>query len=224
MAWSILPELGIIGTGLTIGGGFIGLGWKADGGFSPEFRDKLSDQIIRLRRIEPGETWPIIFADLFDHVFGKRHATWKCFRRSSVASIIGVVVMTLIWAQVRPETLREFLTNLYFEQGAAFVMITTGLNLIPDYFSLLETRYVIRWMGQTQSGFKILAFLAFDVLATTLIFLTGIVLSVLVLSIFISASQGAQYFGKIVDEMLSGFFSELVTRGIVLAASEKEPS
>lgn len=65
---AILPGLGIIGTGLTIGGGFIGLAWKADGGFSPEFRNKLADQIIRLRRTEPGETWPIIFADLFDHV------------------------------------------------------------------------------------------------------------------------------------------------------------
>lgn len=224
MAWSILPELGIIGTGLTIGGGFIGLGWKADGAFSSEFRNKLSDQIIRLRRIVPGETWPTIFADLFDHVFGKRHATWKCFLRSSIASIISVGVMTLIWAQVRPEILREFLTNFRFEQGAVFAMVFIGYNLIPDYFSLLETRYVIRWMGQTQSGFKILAILAFDVLATTLIFLAGIVLLVLVVSIFLSVLQEARPYWKVVDKGLSIMFFELVTHGMVFASSGKEPS
>lgn len=221
MAASILPELGFIGTGLAIGGGFIGLGWKADGGFSPEFRNKLSDQIIRLRRIEPGETWPTIFADLFDHVFGKRHATWKCFRRSSVASIIAFGVMILIWAQLRPEELRKTLIILDFTTVAAITFLFLLVNLIPDYFSLLETRYVIRRMGQTQSGFKILAFLALDVLATTLIFLASMGLIVAVIdtsTFFILKFQGEDLsFWIFVGETLFTVFAELVTHGIVLA-------
>lgn len=179
MASSILPELGMIVTGLAIGGGFIGLGWKADGGISPEFRNKLSGQIIRLRRIEPGETWPTIFADLFDHVFGKKHDTFRCFSRSSFASLISVGVVILIWVQVSPEDLSMSPAKLNFRNIFGLSIFFIGVNIITDYISLLETRYVIQWMSQIKSGLKFLALLLFDTLVTALIFLFGLVMMIL---------------------------------------------
>ena len=47
-------------------------------------------------------TWPSTFAATFDRIFGERHFSWKCFRRSCVASLTVVIVLTLIWTMLHP--------------------------------------------------------------------------------------------------------------------------
>lgn len=39
----------------------------------------------------------VYFVELFDAIYGEKHFSWKCFWRSSVASLIVVFITLLIW-------------------------------------------------------------------------------------------------------------------------------
>jgi len=55
--------------------------------------------------------------------------------------MISVVVMTIVWVFLDPTSWQQFLSD---NGEGAIVMILVfafGLNLVPDYISLLETRW-----------------------------------------------------------------------------------
>jgi len=109
--------------------------------------------------------WPYTFAAIFDRVFGEQHLTLKCLWRSSLASVIAVVTLLLLFVAgngVDPllDTPLEWLLMLMF-------MVP---NIMADYFSLLETRIVIKWMARSRSVVKQSALLVGDLVATALIF------------------------------------------------------
>ena len=114
------------------------------------------------------------FAAAFDSIFGVRHFSLRCFFRSTIASIISVVILTLIWFALRPNEFSIFFQNegMY----GVFLIFAYGiiLNALPDYLSLLESRQVIKWMTGTRSVNATLALLFFDLIATGAIFLIPI--------------------------------------------------
>ena len=46
------------------------------------------------------DTWPRHFGALFDRIFGARHLSWHCFIRSSIASLLAVGVLYLLFGPV----------------------------------------------------------------------------------------------------------------------------
>jgi hypothetical protein len=46
-------------------------------------------------RVEP---WPDTFAKVFDRVFGSKHLSWKCFRRSCLISYALVIIQLVLFA------------------------------------------------------------------------------------------------------------------------------
>jgi len=131
--------------------------------------------------------WSDSFAKLFDRIFTDKHFTWSCFLRSSVASIASVVLMALIYILLNYELLANQRWDVFIPYGflvtsrAVFVCLF-AFNLIPDYLSLLETRYIIKRMGLEQSFIRNLAFLVLDFAATFLIFVVvGVILITLVM-------------------------------------------
>ena len=127
--------------------------------------------------------WPSTFVALFDRVFTEKHLSWRCFRRSSVASVAAVVVITLAVAAVDP----SMLDDLFKIAGdspwsmvvalLALVFMTLVFNLLPDYLSLYETRLVLGVMAKSGGWMRTLALLVFDLAATMLItFVVGFVL------------------------------------------------
>ncbi len=163
----------ILATGLSIGGALLAMAWKADDAISLEFKRDLSLWLVGLDPAAVGRSvqrWPVHFAALFDRVFGKKHLSWRCFFRSTIASLVAFLLCTLIFMQTAPG---EW-TALVNKQGIS-VFITLGLtgaiaNLLPDYISLLETRWVIQRMQWTASLSGQLGWLLLDFVATTAIF------------------------------------------------------
>jgi hypothetical protein len=94
------------------------------------------------------EPWPETFAKVFDRVFGKKHLSWKCFLRSCAASYaLGAVVIVLSLLRWREYfALRDPLVWL------AFIALSLINAAIPDYVSLLETRYVLKAMKRVRFG------------------------------------------------------------------------
>ena len=103
--------------------------------------DAKRDIAAWLKRAEvPGSlvNWPSQFAALFDRVFGERHLSWRCFFRSSIASLAAVAVMTVIWAALRPmDALNAYFTMIMRDWAVIIAMTLVAFNLLPDYASLL---------------------------------------------------------------------------------------
>jgi len=94
--------------------------------------------------------WPSTFASIFDTIFGERHLTLRCFRRSCLVSACGVVLMFLLWGVLHPDKfIAYFRSNPYplIEYIPKFLFV----SVLPDYISLLKSRFFIRFMGKANS-------------------------------------------------------------------------
>ena len=114
--------------------------------------------------------WPSTFVALFDRVFTEKHLSWECFRRSSKASVVTVVVIMLTVAAVDASIIENVAEGeAIIVVVLAFVIFTLFFNLLPDYLSLYETRLVLSFMAKSDAGLRTLALLVFDLAATVLI-------------------------------------------------------
>ncbi len=160
-------------TGLIVSGALLAMAWKADEGIGLQFRRDLS---LWLEGLDPMavetsvQRWPHHFAALFDRLFGKRHFSWRCFLRSTLASMLSFVLVSLITIQASP-AVWAFMQRELGLQGTIVSLAIAGVvvNIVPDYVSLLETRWLIRGMQKTRSLIGQLAWLLLDLLFTAII-------------------------------------------------------
>jgi len=125
-----------------------------------------------LTTVQPGEWFESIslrFSKIFDSIFGDQHLHWKCFLRSSIASLVGVAIALLIWIALRPHQLFES----FEEHGIGFVLgiyfgFSVVTNFIPDYVSLLETRFAINYL-KTNKAANVVGILVLDLIITIII-------------------------------------------------------
>lgn len=162
----------VILTWFAIIGGIYTLFAIAEDGLTPHIKEDVSHWLLRLDPSRQIVIWAESFTNIFDRVFGEKHVSWQCFWRSSTASIISVLVLTLIWAAFHKEDFVKDLDTAYsvplFALGILFAV--AAFNFLPDYLSLLETRYVIRLLCRQRSVPFIIGILAIDMLVTASIF------------------------------------------------------
>ncbi|MBL84890.1 hypothetical protein SAMN04487868_10111 [Marinobacter salarius] len=107
-------------------------------------------------------TWLRQFCLLFDAVFGRRHLSWACFLRSSVASFITVFILYFLLGDILQEKGR---IGVYLDTKD-LIIYSLILNVISDYLSLFETRWLLNKFSSISSIWNQLALLAFDALIT----------------------------------------------------------
>ena len=140
---------------------------------TPDAKRKVADWINSFAAKSISQTVvesPRWFIEAFDMIFGDRHLTWRCFWRSCVASIMAVFVMTIVSVVLNPSSWQEFLSYIG-ASGVIFFILLAALifNLVPDYISLLETRWILR--RAAHAGFKkIIMLLVLDAIVTGGIF------------------------------------------------------
>jgi len=83
-----------------------------------------------------------LFVDLFDTIYGRNPWTWRCAWRSAL-SIFAVTLLTLVVESISP----GYIWHSQAPHVLALVGPLTLLagNLLADYLSLLETRFLLRW-------------------------------------------------------------------------------
>ncbi len=107
------------------------------------------------------------FAALFDSIYGKNHFSYKCFYLSCFTSTLAVLIITVIVYLINPEkvyAIHEKNTLLWI------IVLGIAINYLPDYFSLLETRWIIKKMGHSPSIYRLVSLLFIDILLSVLIF------------------------------------------------------
>ncbi len=134
---------------------------------SPDKRDALSKWLKGLTV----DTWTRQYGVFFDTLFGEDHFSWRCFRRSAYASLISVFLLYITFGPVLGLMQTRVDDDLSIVQ---LVLLGVVINIIPDYLSLLETRWVIRYLERSQ-GFVIqLPVMLIDLVVTAIIIWVGI--------------------------------------------------
>lgn len=165
---------------------------RAEKVVKPEVREAISQWLQNRGHGEAAKNWPEAFAKVFDQVFGEKHLSGKCFLRSSAASTAAAIVASLVIFAVHPALIEP-----RFEQGlmkglwetAQLGFLFVGLNTLPDYVSLLETRWVLARMRRTPAPVPTLLLLMLDLLLTTLLIIAFLV----VLTIFVNIAFGRDW-------------------------------
>ena len=171
--------------GATLGG----IVWKfferVEGVLNEDTKLEIAVWLLGRRPLGPRvERWANTFAKIFDQVFGRRHLSWSCFGRSAVASVVSVAVaLGIRTAQLPPGSKAVYFKALYFMDPLEAIGGLLLLNVIPDYISLLESRYVLRLMQQSQWFATTFLLLISDFLITFLIGFTAACVSNVVRSL-----------------------------------------
>jgi len=183
---------------------------KSESVASPDTRLRITRWLKALEPEQVVSSWPDTFLSIFDSVFGARHLSWRCFSRSCVASCCVVATIGFVWAVFHWKTLH---LALMFGEDDAFLpfmllslisllVVTTALNLIPDYLSLLKTRYIIQQMRGLRSRGRIVALFALDLFATGCLAI-GAYIGLMSGAVAIAKATGHQaYFGHVLALVL----------------------
>lgn len=106
----------------------------------------------------PEEDWSRNFVALFDAAFGANHFSFRCFLRSSVASVIAVVA---IWALMGEAGTLGLRLKADLSLGAV-LWLALAVNIVADYVSLLETRFLLGRICRLRSTLAQAAVLVLD--------------------------------------------------------------
>jgi hypothetical protein len=154
--------------------------------------DRLNDDTrleiaVWLRGVKTSEMvqgWPDTFAKVFDRLFGRKHLSWRCFWRSCVASVITATVVYFALLGSSSRGMLQifsigFGTYVFGIPGLPVVIawgvFTMFVNVVPDYVSLLKTRFFLKVIASSQSAFRRVSILLGDAILTTMIALVPVV-------------------------------------------------
>ncbi len=172
--------LSYLGTWAAFAGGLWFLFDKAEEAVSPTVRRSAS---AWLRNVDPKShvaRWSSLFAVAFDKLFGERHWSWRCFRRSAVASLLSVGVLLCLYWSIHGYVGWDLDGPASLGESLPYVAMWGAWNVLPDYLSLLQTRWVLRRLEARGSA----ALVVFDLVITAFIAIAGHVLLMFVQTIF----------------------------------------
>ena len=116
--------------------------------------------------------WPTILGFALDGFFGRKYLSWRGFFKSCILSLVAVAILTIIWLATKfnPRELEAMGSNLSKEY-LTFIIVPIFYNLLPDYISLIKTRYIIRLFGRSyeESASKNFTIFILDLITTFLI-------------------------------------------------------
>jgi serine/threonine protein kinase len=170
--------LSFFGTWTAVGFGLLALFREGEKLMSGESRAQVSDWLLSESFADRPANWPSTFVDLFDAVFTENHLSWTCFHRSALTSVLVITVLFSGFAGVGWITLPTSLMG--FVEIAALLGIPISLNIVIDYASLFETRWVLGRMSRSNRMPVHLLYLGMDLVLTVLC----VILPVAILQIF----------------------------------------
>jgi hypothetical protein len=144
----------------------------------PQHKDSIA---LWLMGAETDSNWVRGFVSLFDALFGEKHFTLHCMLRSALASLLAVALIWVLMGELGTFGTR-FDTNLSL---GGFLIAVLAVNLVADYLSLLETRWLLGWLEKGRSPLVQVGVLALD-----LLFSAGIIWLALVAYLNSPLNQG----------------------------------
>lgn len=141
-----------------------------------------------------GRQAPGSIVNVFDGLFCDQHFSWRCFRRSCLASLISVgfcflamvsVVGTNSLFNIYRNSLSSFGQRIQ-SSGFSFsaseylfwvLAIPFVMNLLADYLALYKTRQLMAWVKRKKTAWSAGSALLIDQVGTYLCFFLGLLLA-----------------------------------------------
>jgi len=134
---------------------------------------KVKDQLAYWLMGEHNDTWAKQFVLFFESIFGGKHLSLRCVLSSISASIIAVWVLYILFGPVLGILDKQVLDGHSFWKT---ILLGAAINLVPDYFSLWETRWVLKRFQAIRSKLLMGLILLSDLIISAIIILIGITL------------------------------------------------
>jgi len=110
-------------------------------------------------------SWTIQCSTLMDRIFGSAHFSSRCFVRSVLISVFCFCLVLGVIASRQPRDL----FNISIVGIISGVVGAGSINVLVDFLSLFETRYILRRAASRPSAARTTALLLVDLLLTFLI-------------------------------------------------------
>ncbi len=119
-----------------------------------------------------------LYLGLFDAIYGARFFSTRRVVASIISTIASLVALTLMFGYnntIWPDILKIFDPDAGVSDYSAsiLVLLPVACNFVPDFFSLHETRFVLRWAAG-RGPIVILILIVVDFVLTTAIFAIGV--------------------------------------------------
>ena len=131
--------------------------------------------LVSVSATDKVRSWPRLFAAMFDRVFGTEHFSWRCFIRACLASsaTAGLAWLLAYSGKFVSDTVLSELTGMgYNHDGQLRIFTVDGfsdflgtmfmMNALPDYVSLLKTRYLLQSLTVSRSLPRLMSVLVLD--------------------------------------------------------------
>ena len=142
---------------------FLYLFWHADDVVHPGLRERLAHFLLDTQAHSISRDYTPIFARLFDATFGPNPWSTTFLYRSVRISIVAFAIMLAVYFTKNDVSFDYIRTHAY-----NILLLGLLVNLIPDYISLVESRFIFRCMrDKTRMGVVLLLLL--DFVATSVI-------------------------------------------------------
>lgn len=158
--------------------------WKADDFLRPGFviltgkkLQDLSVSNISIRR------WTVIFLIYFQNIFGDKHFSKKCFLRSSIISLLLLFILQIFLFHILKSDTNLMAIEAILISLPPVLVFLVPINIMADFFSLLETRILLRLFAQKKRAISRGAILLFDVLLTSIIWIISTLLILVIVQI-----------------------------------------
>ena len=140
-----------------------------------ELRDRVEQMDVDAATAAANE-W---FVGLFDAIYDARFWSLRRFVRSALSSVLALAVITLLlgWQETIFSLAAEVGRTRYMAGLVFIAIIAFGSNVLADYISLQETRWVL---GRSRAGSGvgyILCWIVIDLFATAIVFMVLFVIS-----------------------------------------------
>jgi len=136
-----------------------------DESFNAEGRKRLSYWLKDIPGDENLDTWASVFPNLIDRIFGEKALSFKFFFRSCVASWIAVACTAITWFLVFSQKAVLGRDSLGYWLSWTVIAVLM-VNCVPDYLSLLISRFIVRRMATTRKPLFIVFLLLLDIILT----------------------------------------------------------
>lgn len=138
-----------LGTWLLWASGVWGLCVLGDVTMRQEHKKRLSDWLTGQDRLQSLAQWGTLFLHLFDGIFGKRRCSIRFLLVSFASSVFFATTLLFLWASLYREQYCYYFEFFGFGTGVAILCLFLLVNLIPDYLSNCQSRYIVGQLNQS---------------------------------------------------------------------------
>lgn len=142
------------------------------------------------------------FSKAFDSIFGKNLISFNAFTRSCLISFLTYMVLFHFMLYVVFDASWND-SDVGIMGGLGLLLAPMVYNFIPDYLSLIESKYIIKKISHYQKTQQIIYWLVLDVIFTAIIFFTCFMTVLLIVSVVISWQSEYETVFGLLDELMT---------------------